>query len=602
MKPQLPIWVALTFLMLILVLFAALVFMFQGRYTLEDQIGALQGEATKSAETVTGLESATTTEAVVMADAEATLSAMEANAEVAQGQMDKLNATSLEMAASATAAVQLSLDEAAATLDATIHQPPLLKVQGIVDGDAFDPNTDVNLVISASDPQGIETVSVSVNGEPLAEIAGEGEMLVAEVVMWNSAEDGNYTFELNATDGDGMASAPLVLMVEVVDREARLQALVVEIQGEVEEIRGLEFTEPVTLTLYTEAELRENFEEIFGDDVSEEEARDSVLEYYAFDFLDKDYDLYSELIDLYSGSVLGFYDPDTKELVVVSNDARLSLSQRLTLVHELNHALQDQVYGLELDKSKDEEKFAFRALVEGESSLVETLYISEGYMSRQEVEQLLEEFENSERPDRSTFPEVIVNAQLFPYTDGAKFVRTLYQQGGMERLNQTWETPPITSEQVLHIDLFEARQGPTLVTAPVLTDTLGAGWELVARDVLGEFFISEYLDVELDEASSNRAASGWGGDRYVIHWNEAQQQIAMLLVTEWDSEAERIQFATAYTDYATRKYASDGTTEADDAICWQGEDITCLYQFKTRALIVRAPSRELIIEIFALTQ
>ncbi|MGB1251934.1 MAG: hypothetical protein ACPG8W_15050, partial [Candidatus Promineifilaceae bacterium] len=277
-------------------------------------------------------------------------------------------------------------------------------------------------------------------------------------------------------------------------------------------------------------------------------------------------------------------------------------SQRLTLVHELNHALQDQVYGLELDKSKDEEKFAFRALVEGESSLVETLYISEGYMSRQEVEQLLEEFENSERPDRSTFPEVIVNAQLFPYTDGAKFVRTLYQQGGMERLNQTWETPPITSEQVLHIDLFEARQGPTLVTAPVLTDTLGAGWELVARDVLGEFFISEYLDVELDEASSNRAASGWGGDRYVIHWNEAQQQIAMLLVTEWDSEAERIQFATAYTDYATRKYASDGTTEADDAICWQGEDITCLYQFKTRALIVRAPSRELIIEIFALTQ
>ncbi|MGB1251924.1 MAG: Gfo/Idh/MocA family oxidoreductase, partial [Candidatus Promineifilaceae bacterium] len=312
MKPQLPIWVALTFLMLILVLFAALVFMFQGRYTLEDQIGALQGEATKSAETVTGLESATTTEAVVMADAEATLSAMEANAEVAQGQMDKLNATSLEMAASATAAVQLSLDEAAATLDATIHQPPLLKVQGIVDGDAFDPNTDVNLVISASDPQGIETVSVSVNGEPLAEIAGEGEMLVAEVVMWNSAEDGNYTFELNATDGDGMASAPLVLMVEVVDREARLQALVVEIQGEVEEIRGLEFTEPVTLTLYTEAELRENFEEIFGDDVSEEEARDSVLEYYAFDFLDKDYDLYSELIDLYSGSVLGFYDPDTE--------------------------------------------------------------------------------------------------------------------------------------------------------------------------------------------------------------------------------------------------------------------------------------------------
>ena len=607
MKPQVPVWVALTFLMLMLVLFAALIFMFQGRYALEDRIGVLQGDVTESAEKFASLELETTAEAVALADSQATVAAMEANAEVAQSQLDDLNTTILNLEADATVAVQTARDDAAATLnntvatlEATMHQPPTLMVDGIPESGVIEPNQPITLVVSASDPQGIQTVAVSVNGEEIAALAGGEERLVAEIVYWDSAEEGSFTVEAVATDADGMLSEPQTFILEVVDRETRLQTLVEALQVDVAEIRGLEFTDPVTLTLYTSAELRENFEEIFGENVTEEEARSDVLELYAFDWIARDYDLYGELTDLYSDSVLGFYDPDTKELVVVSDDGKLSLSQRLTLVHELAHALQDQVYGLDLGGGVDEENFAFRALVEGEASLVELLYITEGYMSNDEIQQLIEEFENSEASDLGDFPEVIVNAQQFPYIDGTAFVEALYQQGQFDLINETWDAPPTTSEQVLHLELFEAGEAPRVVSVPTLTPTLGTGWEFIAEDVLGEFYISEYLDVELDEADSDEAAAGWGGDRYAIYWNEAQQQIVLLLRTEWDLASENNQFVQAYIEYATRKYDVDPIQEADGALCWQGEDITCLYQSDAGATVVRAPSRELVLEIVAL--
>ena len=131
---------------------------------------------------------------------------------------------------------------------------------------------------------------------------------------------------------------------------------------------------------------------------------------------------------------------------------------------------------------------------------------------------------------------------------------------------------------------------------------LGTGWEFVVEDVLGEFFISEYLDVQLSESNGDRAAAGWGGDRYVVHWNEELQQIVLVLATEWDSAGENNQFVESYINYATRKYSVDGVSNEDGAICWQGEDFTCLYQTETGATIVRAPSRKLILALIALTQ
>jgi hypothetical protein len=85
----------------------------------------------------------------------------------------------------------------------------------------------------------------------------------------------------------------------------------------VSELRGLETLQPVTKALLTTDELRTRLEEDLLEDYSEHEARDDVLLYAAFDLVDRDLDLYSLLLDLYTEQVAGFYDPETKEMVVI---------------------------------------------------------------------------------------------------------------------------------------------------------------------------------------------------------------------------------------------------------------------------------------------
>ncbi len=72
--------------------------------------------------------------------------------------------------------------------------------------------------------------------------------------------------------------------------------------------------------------------------------------------------------------MLGFYDPESGELVVRGTEPSLFLQS--VIVHELTHALDDQHF--ELDRPEveenDEHSFGFTALVEGNARTVENLW------------------------------------------------------------------------------------------------------------------------------------------------------------------------------------------------------------------------------------
>jgi hypothetical protein len=67
-----------------------------------------------------------------------------------------------------------------------------------------------------------------------------------------------------------------------------------------------------------------------------------------------------------------------------------------------------------------------------------------------------------------------------------------------------------------------------------LADTLGDGWKLVDEDILGEFFLREYLDQQLATTLARRVAEGWGGDRYAVYWNEDESALVMAFRLVWD--------------------------------------------------------------------
>ncbi|NIT57160.1 MAG: hypothetical protein GWN00_13275, partial [Aliifodinibius sp.] len=68
-----------------------------------------------------------------------------------------------------------------------------------------------------------------------------------------------------------------------------------------------------------------------------------------------------------------------------------------------------------------------------------------------------------------------------------------------------------------------------------LTDTLGVGWQRLDEDTLGEFYLREYLAQQLEGGLVESAASGWGGDRYTVYWNDEAEEIVMVLKLVWDT-------------------------------------------------------------------
>ena len=82
-----------------------------------------------------------------------------------------------------------------------------------------------------------------------------------------------------------------------------------------------------------------------------------------------DADLHEAYRTFLTGEVVGFYDPETGELVYLGS-GDLGFTERLTLAHELTHALDDQTFDLTrldalVDACQDERAAAALGLVEG---------------------------------------------------------------------------------------------------------------------------------------------------------------------------------------------------------------------------------------------
>ena len=156
----------------------------------------------------------------------------------------------------------------------------------------------------------------------------------------------------------------------------------------VEEIRGLRATGPYTRSLMTQAELRAYQERKFEKDYTPEEARQDTLTLAAFDLLPRDFPLRDFLLELYTEQIAGFYDPDTKQFFVISEQGQPGILERVTFAHEYTHLLQDQHFdlvalGFTDDKSKrpkdldDDAMLARRALVEGDATLTQLFYLNQ---------------------------------------------------------------------------------------------------------------------------------------------------------------------------------------------------------------------------------
>ena len=80
---------------------------------------------------------------------------------------------------------------------------------------------------------------------------------------------------------------------------------------------------------------------------------------------------------------------------------------------------------------------------------------------------------------------------------GSRFVGELYRAGGFAAIDAAWANPPQSTEHILHPERYRAGDAPQIVALAPLTDTLGVGWQEIENNVMGEFFLREYLDQQL---------------------------------------------------------------------------------------------------------
>ncbi len=320
-----------------------------------------------------------------------------------------------------------------------------------------------------------------------------------------------------------------------------IQAVLPELEAFVARERGLAFKRPVEVELVGDAAFRARVQEF--DEEDREELRDVQAVLYAMGLLDRGVDLEAVVKSFSEDSILGFYDPETKELVVRGTSPTPFV--RSVLVHELTHALEDQHFDLNREDLGDEATIGFEALAEGSALRIEERYRrSLSRQERREADRAEAEFGKNLPED---IPEVIELAFSFPYAYGPDLVETIVRVGGQVRLDAAFADPPASSEQVLDPRRYLRNDEPRAVPAPK------ADRDAFDDGEIGELFLILMLRAELDGDVARSASRGWGGDSYVA-WRDGRRTCVRMTFV-MDTPKDTVELREALRDWAERRGA-----------------------------------------------
>jgi hypothetical protein len=384
-----------------------------------------------------------------------------------------------------------------------------------------------------------------------------------------------------------------------------LMAQLDDLEATVMELRGLDALFPVERRFPTREQAIETVLLLTEEDLTEQVLFEETLFYRAFDFIDDDLDLWDVYATLLADQVAGFYNPDTQEmnvLLLTGDNLGDSLPplERITYSHEFDHALQDQHFDLGMLTEGIEEPdqlLAVTTIIEGDATLLMQDYM---LVLLQDEPGLAFHLLGTILSLGVEVPEgtpAILEAELtMPYVQGMEFVATLRNRGGWEAVNAAFADPPVSTEQVLHPELYLSGEAPMVMEVADMSALLGDGWQVVLTRTLGEFYLREYLDVQLGSKAARQAAAGWGGDRYRLYYNEGTDQLAWILRLAWDTPADSAEFFNNYQDFAASRTGTQNVIFAqDETLCWQdntAEEALCLLG-QDDAFVAYAPNWEL---------
>lgn len=253
---------------------------------------------------------------------------------------------------------------------------------------------------------------------------------------------------------------------------------------------------------------------------------------------------------LLEGAVVGLYNHETGELMVLGGGEELSVKEEAVYSHEYAHLIQDVNFDLSVlfedAKGDSEREGALQALVEGEATFVETIYGARTFLA-EDLDELLA-IDPADLAVLLATPDFLLLSLSWPYLAGFGFVNSIWQQGGMSALDDVWADLPETTEQVIHPEKYLADEYPDAPPAlPDMAAILGDGWSVQDENVLGEAYISLWLEaLGAEPPVAAQAAAGWGRDGYQL-LDGPGDETAIGLLIEWDdSDTDALQFSAVF--------------------------------------------------------
>jgi hypothetical protein len=325
---------------------------------------------------------------------------------------------------------------------------------------------------------------------------------------------------------------------------------------ETSEIRQLPILHPVKSGAQSRSEIERMVIRNMDEDTAPEEMRASELALKKLGLVPQDFQMRQFLIKLLTEQVAGYYDPKVQEFYLAD---WIDLDgQKPVMAHELTHALQDQHFNLrrfeKWPKDDSDAELAAHALIEGDATLLMTQYITRNPLRALAFMRSMAASGGSTEQITNA-PRALRDSLLFPYQEGSQFASKLFKRDGWKQVSQAYTELPQSTEQILHVDKYFAREAPVKIALPNIAALLGAGWKRIDYDVNGEWSYYLILDEFLkSDADSQRATAGWGGDRYAVYEQPKTGEVMIAQLSAWDTEKDAREFFDAYAKRTEKRY------------------------------------------------
>jgi hypothetical protein len=338
---------------------------------------------------------------------------------------------------------------------------------------------------------------------------------------------------------------------------------------DVEETRGLPFIEVPVITILDEEEFSERVEVQLLEELDEEETAQEDAFYSLLGMLGPDDDLRSMLVELYGEQVAGFYDGTTKEMVVPVSVDGISPLQEIVIAHELVHVLTDQHFEFNdeferlIDEGTQDDARGYQGLIEGDDTYQQFLYL-ESMDPARAAEAALEVLSaDSETLEGS--PQWLQADLAFPYEYGLRFAGFVIEQNGLKGVDEAYQEPPISTEQIIDPNKFLRDEQP--LPLENLTVDL-EGWDLAFERTFGEWGLRLLLLDTVTPGTLSQATGGWGNDTYRFFVNGEDTALAWSYLGESIEDAEDL--ANALVVHARDVMGAGGAVESGGGLLFEG--------------------------------